>query len=268
MSGQAISLESLSKFLVDALDEKHLLLQFADPAMQTLLANHDLDGAVRPDPGDFLMVVDSNVGFTKTNAVVESKYSYEVDLTKLTNPTASLRIVQTNGASGNATCKPLSEAASSYQALIDLCYWDYLRVYKPASTQLLGATPHAVPGEAMLDGTSVPARIDMLKENIPGVQSYGTLVLVPIGAGMETDFQFALPSKVIQEDANHATLVYALHVQKQPGTLAIPIDICVRFPAGARLVKSSMGAQIDAGQWCMNGDLNTDIHVTLSFTIP
>jgi hypothetical protein len=215
------------------------------------------------------MVVDSNVGFTKSNAVVGSKFSYVVDLTKLTNPTASLRILQTNGASGNVACKPLSTPVTlSYQSGIDLCYWDYLRVYVPAGTTLLDATPHAVPGDAMLDGVSVPARVDTLKENISGVQSYGSLLLVPIGANLETDFQFALPVKVIQEEADHATRVYTLHVQKQPGTLAIPILICVRLPVGAALVKATAGGNFDAGQWCMSGNLNTDIHVTLAFTAP
>ena len=177
-SGQNLSFESLSKVLLEALDEKHVLMQFDDPNMKTILSDQGWDGAVRPGSGDFLMVVDSNVGFTKSNAVVGSKFSYAVDLTKLTDPTARLKIVQTNGASGNAACKELNlQGVHSYQSGIDLCYWDYLRVYKPDGTQLLNATPHAVPGEAMLDGVSVPARVDTLTEYISGVQSYGTLLL-------------------------------------------------------------------------------------------
>jgi hypothetical protein len=267
-SGQTIPLQSLANVLVDALNQKHLLLQFDDPTITTLLSDQGWDGAVRPGTGDFLMVVDSNIGFTKTNAVIGSKFSYDVDLTKLTNPTTRLRIVQTNGASGNVACNHLTGGILSYQGWINLCYWDYLRVYGPAGTQLLDATPHAVPGEAMLDGVGVPARVDTLDEGIPGVQSYGTLLLIPIGANLETDFQFALPSKVVQVSADNKTQVYTLHVQKQPGTLAIPISICVRLPAGGALVKATPGGNFDAGQWCMSGDLNTDFHVTLAFTVP
>ena len=120
----------------------------------------------------------------------------------------------------------------------------------------------------MLDGVGVPARVDTLKEGIPGVQSYGTLILVPISASVETDFQFALPASVVQASADNKSQVYTLHVQKQPGTLAIPINICVRLPAGAALVNATTGGKFDAGQWCMSGDLNTDIHISLTFTIP
>ena len=69
-SGQAIALESLSKVLVEALDQKHLLLQLADPTMQTLVAGQGWDGAVKPGIGDFLMVVDLNIGSTKSNGAV------------------------------------------------------------------------------------------------------------------------------------------------------------------------------------------------------
>ena len=268
-SGQVISLQSLSNVLLDALNQKHLLLQSNDPALTTLLSNQGWDGAIRPGTGDFLMVVDSNVGFTKTNAVIGSNYSYDVDLSRLKDPTANLNIIQTNNATGNAVCKPLHGGNTlSYQSEIDLCYWDYLRVYGPAGTQLLHATPHAVPGNAMLDGVGVPARVDVLREGIAGVQSYGTLVLVPTSASIETDFQFALPASVVQTSADKKTQIYNLHVQKQPGTLAIPINICVRLPAGAALVNATLGGKFDSGQWCMSGDLSTDIQVTLAFIIP
>jgi len=120
----------------------------------------------------------------------------------------------------------------------------------------------------MLDGVGVPARVDTLDEGIPGVQSYGTLLMIPTGASLETDFQFALPSKIVQESADNKTQIYILHVQKQPGTLAIPISICVRLPAGADLVKATTGGIFDAGQWCLSEDLTIDIHVTLAFTVP
>ena len=269
-SGQNISLEALSKILVDALNQKHLLLQVADPTLKTLLAGQGWDGAIRPDPGDFLMVVDSNIGFTKNSTVVDSKFTYDIDLSNPATPIADLRIVQTNHATGDIPC--LAHAAgpvtNSYQDFVNRCYWDYQRVYGPAGTQLLHATPHAVPGDAMLDGVGVPARVDTLKEGIPGVQSYGTLILVPISASVETDFQFALPASVVQASADNKSQVYTLHVQKQPGTLAIPINICVRLPAGAALVNATTGGKFDAGQWCMSGDLNTDIHISLTFTIP
>ena len=269
-SGQNISLESLMKVLVDALNQKHILLQVADPTLKTLLAGQGWDGAIRPDQGDFLMVVDSNIGFTKNSTIVESKFTYDIDLSNPAAPIANLRIEQTNHATGDIPClaHAVGPVSHSYQDFVDRCYWDYLRVYGPAGTQLLHATPHAVPGNAMLDGVGVPARVDVLREGIAGVQSYGTLVLVPTSASIETDFQFALPASVVQTSADKKTQIYNLHVQKQPGTLAIPINICVRLPGGAALVNATTGGKFDSGQWCMSGDLSTDIQVTLAFSVP
>ena len=120
----------------------------------------------------------------------------------------------------------------------------------------------------MLDGVGVPARVDTLTEGIPGIQSFGTLLLVPVGASLETDFQFGLPARVVQTNAGNQTQVYDLHVQKQPGTLAIPITICVRLPAEAALVNATTGGKFDSGQWCTDRDLSTDIQITLAFTAP
>ena len=47
-----------------------MLIQVDDPILAGLLSRYGWDGAVIPPPGDFLMVVDSNVGFNKTNAVI------------------------------------------------------------------------------------------------------------------------------------------------------------------------------------------------------
>jgi hypothetical protein len=266
-SGQSVSLQALAKVVLDALDQKHLLLQFADPTLTTALAGLGWDGAVRPGAGDYLMVVDSNIGVNKSNAVVGSQFSYNVDLTSLAGPLASLNVHQKNNAIGDPNCIPMSAGIISYEIQINQCYWDYMRVYRPAGTKLVGATPHPVAASQMLDGVSVPARVDTLDENIAGIQSYGTLALVPIGSSLETDFQFALPSGVVHAGADPRTKVYALHVQKQPGTLAIPIAICVRLPAGSILVKASAGGKFEAGQWCLSGNLNTDIRIELDFTV-
>ena len=81
-----VQLEQLSTMLFQSLDERHLLIQLDSPTMTSLLEKYHWDGAVLPGVGDFLMVVDSNIGFNKTNAVVESNISYDVDLTKPLSP--------------------------------------------------------------------------------------------------------------------------------------------------------------------------------------
>jgi len=90
--------ERLFTLFLKALNEHHLLLQVDSPSITSLLARHRWDGAVRPEQGDFLMVVDTNVGANKTNAVVKSSLSYDVDLTKPAAPIGSLTVVHKNNA--------------------------------------------------------------------------------------------------------------------------------------------------------------------------
>lgn len=268
-SGPNLSLETALKVLVDALDQRHILMESYDPVMASVLADRGWDGALRPGAGDFLMVVDSNVGFTKGNAVVKSEFSYNVDLSNPAAPTASLSIVQMNNVPENKPCEPIAAPmTNTYEEFINRCYWDYLRVYKPAGTQLLNATPHAVPAESMIRGESVPARVDTLDEAITGVQGYGTLLLIPTNDSLETDFRFLLPSAVVSTGSDPNTRTYALRVQKQPGTQAIPIHICVRLPLGSDLINFPAGGNITAGLWCLTSDLLTDVNIKLEFTSP
>jgi len=104
--GGEILPEPLVNILLQALNERHLLLKMDSLTMTNLLARHRWDGAVHPQEGDFLMVVDTNVGFNKTNAVVQSSLTYDVDLTKPTSPIGSLTVVHKNRPPGSFASNP------------------------------------------------------------------------------------------------------------------------------------------------------------------
>ncbi len=59
-----------------ALEEKHILISLNDPAAMTLLAEVGWVGAMEPGNGDYLMVVDSNVGWNKANAAVDRQTAH------------------------------------------------------------------------------------------------------------------------------------------------------------------------------------------------
>ncbi|MCK7500511.1 MAG: hypothetical protein MZW92_67410 [Comamonadaceae bacterium] len=39
----------------------------------------------------------------------------------------------------------------------------------------------------------MPARVDELEEELPGVQGFGTFLVLPGGQSLDTGFQFTLP---------------------------------------------------------------------------
>ncbi len=132
--------ERLITVLLNALNERHLLLKIDSPSITSIIARHRWDGAVRPEGGDFLMVVDTNVGFNKTNAMVQSSLVYDVDLTKLVSPTSSLSVVHKNNAAPVICAQSIrnkNNPPGEEQYLLTDCYWNYMRVYMPSGTKLL-----------------------------------------------------------------------------------------------------------------------------------
>jgi len=266
MSG-AVPSESLITVLLQGMNEHHLLVQVDNPAMANVLANYRWNGAVHPEQGDFLMAVDTNVGFNKTNAVVASNMVYDVDLTQPAAPIGSLTVIHKNNAAG-IICKQWDKilAPGEEDYPITDCYWNYMRIYVPEGTKLLDSTPQFVPANWMLIKQDIPARVDTLDEGLAGVQAFGTLQVVPGGESVVTTFRFALPPSIVQPGVDQ--YIYHLLVQKQPGTLAEPITIRVHLPNNASIQAAPAGAVVQDQNLLYQTDLRTDIDFQIVYHIP
>jgi hypothetical protein len=264
-----ISWMELVKVLQADLNAHHILLQFDEPGMAAVLAGRGWDGALHPGGGDFLMVVDMNMGFNKANAVVEQSLSYEVDLSNAAAPTGLLTVIQTNHATKGVPCKQFDmRYESSYEKLINRCYWDYLRVYKPADTQYLDGTPHEVPGAWMVSGKTIPAQVDVLEDQITGVQGFGTLLVVPGGESLTTSLRFQLPSRVIAQGEGTRVRIYHLHIQKQAGTPPQALKVRILLPAGAKLLSASPEAEVKVDGLSFTIEFNGDVEIAVTYQLP
>jgi hypothetical protein len=271
-----IPLDQLSELVVRVLDEHHLLLQLDNPQMTDLLARRNWDGTLRPGAGDYLMVVDSNVGFNKTNAVVQSSFAYDVDLTNPEFPEANLVVTHRNHASDQVACRPYPYIAASgisddllqRQYPIDRCYWNYLRVYTLPDVELLDAQTQAIPAEWTLRGQPVPPQVDVLDEELEGVRGFGAFEVVPGGESVMIAFHFALPSSVVQPGPFLEQIVYRLKIQKQPGTQATPVVLRVHLPPAADLLTAPPGAQIQGSNILVQLSLVQDVELEFIFALP
>jgi hypothetical protein len=133
---------------------------------------------------------------------------------------------------------------------------------------LLAASPHAIPNEWMLLGQGVPARVDDLEEEIQGVKGFGTLLVVPGGRSLSTSFKFALQQLGITSGAPNGQRTYHLKVQKQPGTLAIPLTIRIHLPNGAVVKSISWEALVQDNNLLINTYLQSDVEFDLNFILP
>jgi hypothetical protein len=226
----------LGRALVQALNERHLLVYLEDEEPSTWLSEVGWDGAMRAAEGDYLYVVDTNVGFNKVNALVQEHLEYAVDLSDLDRPRAVLRVRHQHTLDRpGAVCEHRPRYDETYKDMMERCYWDYLRVYTVPGSQLTNATPHEVPGEALLSGRPSPAEV-RVGPHEQGRNVFATLILVHPRETLETRFEYALPQQVLRRTKEGVE--YTLLAQRQPGTRALPVDVRLLLPEGAALVHS------------------------------
>jgi hypothetical protein len=277
VSGDIQRWTALTRTFIQLLDEKHILLQFNDPEMSSLIAKRGWDGSVQPQPNsDFLMVVDSNIGFNKTNALMQTTHDYTVNLTNLIQPVGNLAITLTNNSQVNSgTGTECIQAGGDFRKLpldqrnylINDCYWTYLRIYTPSNSQLISSTPQEIPQKWPLREQIIPARTDILAENIPGVHSFGTLLVVPRGKTHQTNFSYRLPAMVVTNGSDGDKFKYNLKIQKQPGTLAVPLTFHLILSPGMIVSDAPNGLiqnQQAQNEWILKIDLHRDTLIEIS----
>ena len=270
MNGDSSEWGALSAVLVKALQERHLIVKMDESGTESVLEKRGWNGSLQSTQGDFLTVIDSNIGFNKTNAVVDTVLAYDVNLTDMSVPSSELLVSHTNHAAADVPCVQWTvdfQVNGDYNYPVDRCYWDYIRIYLPQATRLLSATPQAIPDAWMILNRHVPPSVDVLDEVLTGLQGFGTMVVVPGGQTQNTGMRFALPAgRVLSQDANQV-FTYRLTIRKQPGTLAVPLTIRIHLPGNAKLETTSPDWTVEGSNIMLQTDLKVDLQLEIRFGI-
>ena len=232
---RAIDAPRLLRAIMACLDGKHLLMYLHQKESAEVLARNRWDGALRAGDGDYLMVVDANLGFNKVDPNIERRIEYKVYLEQ-SPPRGEVSITYVNKSrERRELCRHedlygLTEyKARSYEELMEGCYWNYVRLYVPGGSRLRQVTGST---EA----------VDVAQEH--GKVAFGTFLGVAPGESRELRFLYDLPSEI----AGLARKGYRLTVQKQAGAVAVPIHIQASLPPAAVVQSISPGARISGGQ--------------------
>lgn len=235
----SLDLVRLARAIQRVLQEKHLLLYLDDPRAAELLGANDWDGAL-PDPSDpcdFLLVVDTNVGFNKVDPNVERAIDYQVDLGAGSRPLARLTLTYRNHSQSSVPyCVQEARYGESYADMMDRCYWDYVRIYVPPGSKLLMGPDLALPpGSLLAQQGNAPAALNLSDQVIEDDWTAWTAFfdLAP-GEERTLAFEYQLPASVL--DRAGEQINYCLRAGKQPGTEAVPFCFQALPPANAGLV--------------------------------
>lgn len=198
-----------------ALDEKHILIYVRDGRAAEVLAENGWDGAIVESDGDYVMLVDANLGFNKVDANVDRRVDYRVDLTG-SSPRAELVVRYENHSPPmDEPCRhedlygQTEYQVDSYEGLTQGCYWNYVRVLAPLGAELV-----------QIEGTDYP--VDLGRQ--VGRQVFGTFVVVPPDQSRTLRFVYDVAPSIVGQDAYH------LLVQKQPGLETLPFSLTVLWP--------------------------------------
>lgn len=264
-----VDLPKLAGNMAGAAEQRHLSLYMRDSGLAAALAETGWDGRLpAAPPGDFVMAVDTNMGYNKTNVLVERSLQYAVDLNSAAQGTLTIHYRHTGAPSAEPCYQGVAEEfeqATDYLTLADQCYWNYLRVYVPAGSQLVESSRHTVPGSTLFSGRTWDATAQVVPEQ-PGLATFANFMLLPQGSEATAFFQYTLPAGVVE--TKDGALVYRLRVYKQPGTRPEALRIAVTLPAGTTLLETSLPAGMGNGQVVMETTLEHNIEVTVRYAKP
>ena len=128
---RSVNMLQLGKSVLQALNEKHILIYLQEPLGWGGIAGANWGGAVAQTTGDYLFVVDTNMGFNKANGVVTRAIDYAVTIDAAGLARAQVRVSYDNPSSRDTECVHEPSYEATYDLMMNRCYWNYLRIYAP-----------------------------------------------------------------------------------------------------------------------------------------
>lgn len=201
----------LARALADVIASKDLLVYMKD-VDETKQAKFLWSGAIDSNSGDALMITDANVGFNKVDVNVDRRADYSAIIDDHGAIHAKLTITYTNlSAPDGKACLHQPYYPPTYAELQQGCYWDYIRVVAPASSQLIKA-----------DGVSEPVTETPINDRAV----FGGFLVVGRGETRTVQFEYTVPAN--SELKSHYGLIW----EKQPGAPNFPVRIHLTLPSG------------------------------------
>ena len=228
--------------IATALNQKHLLITMDNPSVASFLEGKGWTGSMENPGGDFLMIVNSNLGGTKSNYFVENSYDYSVTSDTRDGLLRSHLILdyKHNGTDNAWPAGP---------------YTDYLRIYVPLGARLTGTTKsleNALPEDIFEQ---------VISYDEGNYTVFATSFVLEPQENLRLSLTYDLPDKLL---FSKEVKDYSLYWQKQPGTQDDVFRFYFRGPFGTEITTySPSGMFKEKNMASFEGFLNTDTEMNL-----
>ncbi len=218
-------LANMLLILQNDLSSKQIVLYARDSTLEHAFLSYNWGGSINTTDRDYLEIVGSNLGGTKTDVHIQQQYSLQTAIAADGSITDTLTIVRTNPLPTN---------------LADMTNTSFLRVYVPQGSQLLSSSG--------FDYLNLPALDPSQYEIDPDVYNWERLAEKNAATGMMTGLEtgktfFGNWSILKGGDTKTITLTYrlpftlanpdrySLLVQKQIGSQPATLNWTLQFPS-------------------------------------
>ena len=231
--------------------ERHVMVWFRDPGLQSLAADWGIDGRVLTTDGDYLAVVDSSVAYTKVAQYVSSTVDYVAEA-GFDQRLVGSRVTVTyenryNRGAARRLYPPL------YLALM---YNPRLERFEHIEGMWATWLRVLVPNGAVLRGSSGLDEAPAVTYEA-GKTVFGAYVAIGEGERRRVSFEYDVPD-------TRPSGQYSLLVQNQPG-LTRTLNIALRVPnADTAIAEPRITASNDIIRWQTVGALDTRVRVTFA----
>ncbi|MBI3887623.1 hypothetical protein HY310_00970, partial [Candidatus Microgenomates bacterium] len=211
---------SLSRALVDTLNEKDIMFYFNSPAVNKVVADSGWDGGLGSKPNSF-MFVDANLGLNKANFFIRRDVGVSTVIDKTGSVVNSVTVHYKNSSIDD------SWPGGNYK--------NYVRFLVPVGSVVeginIGDARNAVISPTLTE-------VELKKINpmeqffvyqsgeVSNFNSYGTLINIPAKSELTIIFKYRLPYKM----AFTPTTSFVFNYLKQPGSGTDPLDVSVEYP--------------------------------------
>ncbi len=236
-------------------EQKNIQLYFTNDNLQAAVQDLGWSGAMKQTGGDYLMVVNTNLGGGKTDAVIDQNIDVDVTVDEDGSVTNTLTITKVHHGIANALFSGRNNV-------------DYLRLYVPEGSELVSVDGFEAPPESAFETSDVPLGVDedlqlamsavdkdvqsgtdVWTEN--GKTVFGNWMQTAPGETQVVHVTYRLPRGIF-ENENHGlwaaakerlgirnVVPYTLFVQKQSGADTRVTNVSVSFPPDMPVVWSS-----------------------------
>jgi hypothetical protein len=248
---------SILDVLNQSLTQKDIQIYFRNGDLERRVRSLGWGGEVRATEGDYLLVVNSNLGGGKTDGVIGENVDVQV-------------AIEGDGTIVNTVTVERTHFGTPRSLFTGVNNVDYLRLYVPKGSELLSASGFSIPDQRLFEEPETAwetdedlvyaeetarvhpeSRTDIYEEQ--GKTVFGNWVQTKPGTNSKATFTYRLPWKLATAPAAPASFFervkrfaglpsterYTLTVQKQSGVLDRTTTVRLRLPESLQILWAS-----------------------------